>query len=370
VIPAAAAAEPDRAGPITEAARAASVALEEYGEHLRSLRPHAREEFAVGREFYERLVREEHLLPYDAEQLREISEEWLAKTNEAMARLADQIEPGSAVNDVLAALKQEHPSSDELLAAYEREVAVTRQFVVDHHLVDLPEGETLDLIETPPPLRALIPYAAYMPPPPFEANQRGLFLVTPIDPAADEAMRRRQLAGHPRARLPIIALHEGYPGHHVQLTTANHLAPPLRKHFLSTLLAEGWAFYCEELMEELGYLRTPETRFMRLNAQRWRAARVIIDTGLHTRGMSLDEAVQTLVAQGLEEPAARAEVKRYTMMPTQPMSYLLGKLELVRLRQAYERQHEDYTLAAFHADLLRWGTIPPAMIERQWEEKK
>jgi len=368
VIPAAAAAEPDLAGPIQEAAQAASAALEAYGQHLQALLPTAAAEFAVGREYYDHLVREEHGLPYDADQLQELGEDWLAMTNERMVQTVRETAPGKGVDEVVEEIKRDHPAPEDLLATYEREMNRTRQFVLDHHLVDLPERESLEVIETPPPLRVLIPYAAYLPPAPFEDEQRGLFLVTPIPPEAEEETRRRLLAGHARAPMQVVTLHEGYPGHHLQLTTAHRLAPPRRNHLANNnLFIEGWAFYCEELMEQLGYLSDPRTKLMRLNAQRWRAARVILDTGLHTRGMRMEEAVRLLVeGAGLEEPAAWAEVKRYTLTPTQPTCYLVGKLEILKLRDEYERRHADYTLAQFHRDLLKWGSLPPALVARQW----
>ena len=100
--------------------------------------------------------------------------------------------------------------------------------------------------------------------------------------------------------------------------------------FLATLFIEGWAFYCEELLEQTGYIAQPVQRLGRLSDQLWRAARIILDASLHTKGMPLQEAVDFLVKECKLEPAdALAEARRYTSTPTQPQCYLMGKLALV-----------------------------------------
>lgn len=240
-----------------------------------------------------------------------------------------------------------------------------RDFVVAQELVDLPHHESLNVIETPPFQRNMLPYAAYMPPAPFEARQDGLFWVTPIDTAQSPDRREAQLQGHSRYNIVIIALHEAYPGHHLQMSRANQIESRFRRHFAnSNLFLEGWALYCEEMMYEAGFYHDPRVRLMQLKDQLWRAARVVIDVQLHTAGITPEEAVRFLVEEAkLEEPNAQAEVRRYTLTPTQPMSYILGKRAILALRdQVRRRQGDRFNLRRFHNDLLSHGSLPPRLV--------
>ena len=162
----------------------------------------------------------------------------------------------------------------------------------------------------------------------------------------------------------MTALHEGYPGHHLQLSVANRIESLVRRQLGTTVFIEGWALYCEEMMEEEGFLADPRNVLFRLKDQLWRACRVVIDVGLHCSGMSFDEAVDMLVGVAkLERENAAAEVRRYTKTPTQPMSYLIGKKQILELRE--ERRAAEgrrFNLKRFHDRLLSFGSIPVAMI--------
>jgi uncharacterized protein (DUF885 family) len=165
----------------------------------------------------------------------------------------------------------------------------------------------------------------------------------------------------------VTALHEGYPGHHLQMVWNNtQKAIPRRMGaFLSTLFIEGWAFYCEEMMEQMGYIAKPAQRLGRLSDQLWRAARIVIDASLHTRGMTVQEAVDFLVTRCRLEPAnALAEVRRYTGSPTQPQSYLMGKLALLEIVKAYRSARPGTTRKQMHDAILGCGSLPPALMRQ------
>jgi uncharacterized protein (DUF885 family) len=122
------------------------------------------------------------------------------------------------------------------------------------------------------------------------------------------------------------------------------------------------------MMTEQGFvLRAPESQLLMYKDALWRAVRVIVDVGLHCGGMSAEEAVDALVDRAhLERPNAEAEVRRYTMSPTQPLSYTVGKLGLLALRDECRAAHGDaFSLAAFHDRVLACGTVPQAMIRRK-----
>ena len=137
-----------------------------------------------------------------------------------------------------------------------------------------------------------------------------------------------------------------------------------------SVFSEGWALYSEELMNELGYY-TDEERLLQLEWTLVRAARIIIDVGLHTQGMSFEDGVKILTEKvHLEHQLAVSEVKRYTMDPTQPSSYLIGREEIVKIRARYKaKMGANYTLRAFHTEVLSHGTIAPGMLAREMFEE-
>jgi uncharacterized protein (DUF885 family) len=216
-------------------------------------------------------------------------------------------------------------------------------------------------------MRATTPYAAYLQPAPFDADQTGYFFVTPVDTSRRKDEQAQQLEGHCYASLALTAVHEGYPGHHLQLCHANLAGSRLRQLADSPVFAEGWALYCEELMHSQGYYLDATTRLFQLKDLLWRACRVVIDVGLHTGKMTFMQAVDYLVEQAmLERVNALIEVKRYTMTPTQPMSYLVGKLQIEALRdEARKQAGASFDLAAFHTRLLKSGTIPLALVREE-----
>ena len=165
----------------------------------------------------------------------------------------------------------------------------------------------------------------------------------------------------------MTALHEAYPGHHLQLVVANlnRSLPRLFGGVLSSLFVEGWAFYCEEMMEQQGFINKPIQRLGRLQAQLWRAARIIVDVSLHTGKMSYEDAVQFMIEKAHLEPAdARVEVNRYTQTPTQPMSYLMGKYEIMQIVDEYQARYPDHSLKQMHDALLTGGSLPPRLMRR------
>lgn len=369
LIPALAQQAPKLATDLNAASERAAEALQDYTCFLReTVGPSARGDFAAGKELFEELVRENHMLDYSAGQLLEMGWRLFRETENAMEQVARQIDRQKTARELLEIAKADHPRPDELLDVYRREMAKVRQFVATRDIVSIPEGESLKIEPTPPFLWGIIPYAAYMPPGPLESMQQGIFMVTPVDPQSSDKEREEKLRGHHYAKLPVTALHEAYPGHHLQLVYANGIGSLPRKlgGFVSSLFIEGWAFYCEELMEQLGYIDQPLQRLGRLSDQLWRAARIILDVSLHTKKMTVEEGIGFMVDRcGLERSNAQAEVRRYTATPTQPMSYLLGKLEIVKLIDEYKKRHPQASLKQVHDAVLSCGSLPPRLMRER-----
>ncbi|HUU56965.1 MAG TPA: DUF885 domain-containing protein [bacterium] len=362
VVPAAAekAAFKDAAA-LREAGERAAAALADYVSYAKGLP--SREDFAAGREAFDRLLREYHMLDFDADSLLAFGEESVAQAQDEMRALAEKIKPGAAPAEMIEAFKKDHPAADEVLAFYREWMDRSRAFVVEKDLCGIAEGEELEVIPTPEFERAVIPYAAYMPPAQYEKRQKGFFYVTPVDPDASPEEREQKLAGHNRVKVPVVALHEGYPGHHLQLCWANRVTNRIRRETHSNPLIEGWALYCEEMMREQGFYRDDRMVLGQKKDTLWRAARVVIDASLHTGKMTFEEAVAFLVDKvSLERVNAEAEVNRYIYTPTQPMSYLVGKREIMALRDEYFERRPDSSLRDFHDRLLAVGSLPVKLV--------
>jgi uncharacterized protein (DUF885 family) len=206
-----------------------------------------------------------------------------------------------------------------------------------------------------------------MNPAPFEKQQKGYFFVTLVDEKLSPEEQEDMLRGHSLYGIPVTALHEGYPGHHLQLVHANYLKNKLRRLLSTNVFIEGWALYCEEMMYDAGFYSDQRSRLLQLKDQLWRACRVIIDVGLHTKKMQYDEAVDLLVdCAKLQKVHAQKEVTRYTFSPTQPMSYLIGKSQILDLKKDYQsKAGVNFNLKEFHDQLLSYGSIPVCLIREE-----
>jgi uncharacterized protein (DUF885 family) len=347
--------------------RRALSALEDYQEFLKKrLLPRSKGHFAVGKEIFDFLLSTDQL-PYTAEDLITIGNRAVRQTQAEMKSLAKKINRKKNWAKIVNQLKDDHPPKEDLLKFYKKEMARARDFVRKKDLVTIPRGESLSVVETPPSHRHTIPYGAYMSPAPFEKKQRGFFWVTPVNEKLPPEQQKAQLRGHNVHAAVITALHEAYPGHHLQLVHSNRIKSKVRREFGTSLFAEGWALYCEELLYEKGFYTKPATRLLQLKDQLWRSCRVVIDASLHTNKMSFNKAVEMLVKVAkLERTNAIAEVKRYTYTPCQPMTYIMGKMEILKLRDDFKKlKGRDFNLKEFHDQLLSYGTIPVQMVRER-----
>ncbi len=344
-------------------------AFDEYAQFLNTKIKTQRHGFAIGARLFEFMLRNDHMLPYGMHDIADIGEAAKRTAQRELKKLARTIHKRKSWMAVAADLKGQHPKAGQLLTAYRREMNAVKRFVKDQKLVAMPPDETLRVKPTPLFQRSLLPFAAYMPVAPLEKEQVGFFYVTPIERRMSNEQQEEQLQGHSKYKIPIIALHEGYPGHHLQLTHASRVPSMLRKLLRTTVFVEGWALYCEEMMYEAGYYTDPRIVFMKWLAELWRACRVMIDVGLHTRTMSYQQAVDFLVREALVEPVhAEKEVTRYTLSPTQPLSYVIGKKQILALRSAYRKKTGTaFRLRDFHDQLLSFGSIPVVLIQRAME---
>jgi uncharacterized protein (DUF885 family) len=355
-----------RDGAVDAPSAAAVAALEGFRDHLRDvLAPTAVGECGSGEGVLADVLRWEHCLDEPPEALAAYGRGVLEETKAAMEQLAAAAGYADAAAAVAVA-QAVTPAPGELVAAYARAVGEARGFVVARDVAGMPEGEELEVVATPAFLRSLLPFAAYDPPGPFAERQLGFYYVTPPPDGLAGDELADVMRGHAVTSLRTTGVHEAYPGHHLQLVSANR-APTLARRIAGlpdggNILVEGWAFYCEELMDREGFLDDPAVRLMRLNDQVWRACRVVIDVELHLGRLGFEQAVDLLVQEArMNRREAELECRRYAEEPGQAMSYLLGKREVLRLADAWNATRGG-ALRAFHDELLSWGSLPPAVI--------
>ncbi len=169
----------------------------------------------------------------------------------------------------------------------------------------------------------------------------------------------------------VIALHEGYPGHHLQRVYARLSPRELRRRVSNTYFGEGWALYAEHWMARAGLFGSADERLAQLQMRLWRTARVIVDPSLHTGRMSYEQAVRFMMDEvGLTRSAAEAEVNRYTTWPTQAPSYIIGWLEIEKLKAELRQELGGrFDEKRFHETLLAQGSLPLALMRRAvWAE--
>ncbi|HET6578412.1 MAG TPA: DUF885 domain-containing protein [Gemmatimonadales bacterium] len=351
---------PDLQEDLRTAAGSALEGLKRFGTALRDeiepdADPHA---FAIGEEQFARRLHFEHAVVAGAAELWRYGISLQEETTAGLVALAAEL--GSRPwRELVDTLRDDAPAADELLGIYREELDRARGFVVEQDLALVP-STPVDVVATPSFLAALVPFAAYEPPPIYLPAQRGRFYVTRPDPSLPAEAAAQQRRGHCRHGIPAMVVHEAYPGHHLQLVTAQELGSEVRRHLWTPVMVEGWALYCEQLMEEAGYYRTPEQRLFQLVNLLWRAIRIVLDVGLHTRGMTTREAVDYMVKHlPIERRSAEAEVRRYCAWPTYQLCYAVGRRELLRLRDDYrEAAGAAFEPRRFHDTLLGYGGLP------------
>jgi uncharacterized protein (DUF885 family) len=173
-------------------------------------------------------------------------------------------------------------------------------------------------------------------------------------------------------RIETLYLHEAIPGHHFQISLAqeNESLPPFQRFGGNTAFIEGWALYAESLGPELGLFKDPYQLMGRYDDEMLRAMRLVVDTGLHAKGWTRDQAIQYMLANSaMGQTDATAEVERYIAMPGQALAYKIGQLTLTRLRKDAEtRLGPKFNIRAFHEQVLMSGALPMAVLETKIED--
>ena len=348
---------------LEQASRNTRAAIDDYRTWLAGRLDGSDGVVALGRERYDELVGLRAFDGLTSDDILEIGWQQLAELKAARRRVAREIDPEVSEAEVLDRIKSDHAATFEAaLDGYRDAMFRARQHIQEHDLATIPEGESLRVVATPQYLRNSLPFAAYFEAPPFDTHPSGIYVVTPSVDGSGAAMRE-----HNRSSIINTSIHEAYPGHHLQLSAATTHPSLARLMLDAPEFVEGWGMYSEQMMREEGFEAGPACMFALYTDAIWRACRIVLDVRLHRGELTVAQAADFLVEHtGFERPHAVAEVKRYTLTPTQPLSYLLGKVMLLRLREDERRRlGSDFSLKRFHDALLYGGSIPISFHRRQ-----
>lgn len=365
---------PERADNILKVSTAAREAMSDFQTYLSTMTPGPEMSFAIGKENFDYMLSNLYFLPYDSDSLLKIGEALFEEVDSLYRDYAVYVEEEHQ-NGTDSVFVPANFTKQDILNYYNWEAEQEKIFLQEYDLITIPENiAPLKVIETPPFLRTMVSGIAYQPAGPFDSVQTGLFYVRPIPDDLDRKQLESRYRYVQRRGFKASVVHEGYPGHHLMTQICGMNQDPVRKWSQNMLLIEGWALYCEQMMYEQGlYGQEDPTMWLNtLGGIRFRAARIIADVKLHTGQFSYDDCVNWMTeALDIDTDSGqeyiKKEVTRYTMTPTIPMSYLIGKTEIMKLRDAYmEQQGVDFEIADFHDKLLAEGAISPILLYEIW----
>ena len=363
---------PDRADNILKVSTAAREGMNDFSIFLSELNPGPQAGFAIGKDNFDYKLSNEFFLTFDSDSLLKIGESLLAEAQKAYEEYEEYVD-NNHQNGRDSVFMPSGFNREDILEYYNWEARQVRVYLETHDLVTIPETiAPVSVVETPQFLRSMIPGIAYQPAGPFDSVQHGYFYVRPVPDDLDQS----QLAGRyryvHRRGFKGSVVHEAFPGHHLQMQLAGMNSDPVRKWQTNNMMVEGWALYCEEMIYHAGLFgKEDPTQWLGiLGGIRFRAARIVSDVKLHTGQFTYDQCVEWLndvleVSTDSGREYIRKEVRRQALAPTNRMSYLTGKVEITKLRQATENRDGDaFSLKDFHNKLLSEGSIPPALM---WE---
>jgi len=313
----------------------------------------------LGLENYEFMLHRILLLPFSAHDIAHLGEVELARYRALEAMLPDPslADPNPQRAKTIPANQQ------DFLKAYQSREEEMVQFLKEKRLVSIPNYIGPFLIrQLPDAFKPTSPGGFMNPPGVYDPDNSGFFFIPTYNPQSRNFYIRAAIED-PR---PILG-HEGIPGHFLQISIGNHLQNEIRRHHGDTVFVEGWALYGEEMLLREG-LYPPDSagagQVLRL--ARYRAARIGVDVNLHTGKWTFDQAVHYFMeGGGLDREAATGEAAGSAVDPTQKISYLTGKWQIMRLLGRYrDTKGADFRLGQFHDDLIANGSIPVSVI--QW----
>ena len=331
---------PELGESLAAAARSADGAIALFGEQLRTgVTPTADPTaYAIGEDEFNHRLHYEHALHATAPELWRWARHSVEELGAVVAAAADKVEKGRSAAEVAVRLRREHPAGPDAQLRFLQDVARARRFIDDRGLLIAPAGD-IRVLPTPEFLRPIAPVATYEAP--------TVVYLTP-DP------------GVARAELTHVALREVCPGRHLHRLAAATLPSEIRRLLATPVTVDGWSLYSADLMYHAGFAESAEEEFFHQVALLHATALVVVDVGLHTRGLSPAEAVEYLVTTvPIGRAQALADVRRAAAWPTYALAAAAGRREIAQLHDAWRaRAGDDVPIKAFHQSLLGYGGLP------------
>ena len=337
---------------------AALAAAHSYADELEKRIPKMVDFAPMGEANYNYYLKHVLLLPLNAAEVEMIGRAELARYRALEALLPD---PKLADPDPSRSANVP-PDQESFLKAYENRQGEMIAFLKEHNLVTIPDYlGPFQIKQLPEAFKPTSPGGFMNPPGVYDKDPSGFFFIPTYNPKSKNFYIRAAIED-PR---PILG-HEGIPGHFMQLSIANHLHDEIRRQHGDNVFVEGWALYGEEMLMRTGlYPDNSAAQGQILRLSRYRSARIGVDVNLHTGRWSFDQAVKYFMeAGGLDEEAAKGEAAGAASSPTQKISYIIGKWQIMNLLGRYkDRQGENYRLGQFHDDLIKNGSLPVSIVE-------
>jgi uncharacterized protein (DUF885 family) len=308
-----------------------------------------------GREDYARAVRIYTTLPLQPEELHQTGLDHVDTLEARAVKLGAGLGL-SGLDEVLGAVRDSAGKMSPTEAVRQAAIAVARAEARAAELFPQPLPPPCEV--TPmPQVVALGGAAPHYTPPRLDGGRPGTFWFNTERPTAGTGWD-----------LEVVAFHEAVPGHHLQLSRLQLLTdlPALQRQRSLPVFSEGWGLYAEQLAEEAGLYADDRGLLGAISSSLMRAARLVVDTGLHFFGWSRERALDFMVTHVPMPPEfLAAEIDRYIVVPGQALAYLTGKLEIIRIREeAQRRLGQEFSLPAFHAAVLDHGSLPMPTLAR------
>ncbi len=353
----------------TEVERGVLPAWERLAAFLSELEPLASAEVGAwkhpdGRRYYDWALRYHTSSTRSADEIHALGLREVARIHaEIRAILAAEGIDASDLAATLRALQREERFLYPDTEAGRAQVVPDYQAIVDETGARLPAlfgrlPQAPVSVERVPPFKEQGAPGAYYMPPPLDGTKPGIFYAN-----------LRSIREIPKLGMRTLAYHEAIPGHHLQIAIAQELTdlPLFRRVLPFTAFTEGWALYAERLALEQGFHPTPYDRIGALVAEVFRAARLVVDTGLHAKRWTREEAITYMAeSTGMPESDVVAEIERYVVSPGQACAYKIGQLTILELRErTTQALGPRFDLRAFHDVVLGSGALPLELLERQ-----
>ena len=325
--------------------------------------------FSIGKETYNKMLKNQFLLNYDDETLWEFGWKEFNNTLNKMDELAKEIDPNKSTKELLIDIKNEYPDPDKMIEAHQYWVDKSGEHIKSKKLIPIPWKERVRVVPREEYLRKTSYYGNFSRS--TGKDEEGFFTskwkINPFEERWDQKTKDEYLVEHDWGVIIVTAPHETYAGHHIQGLYQMHNPRELRRNNGLSLFSEGWGLYNEQLMLETGFYPNKKIKLRQLQLRLWRNARVIYDVGMHTGKMTYEEAIKLMTDKvGFLRWAAQLEIDSSSSRPGYFIGYFMGMIEILKMREEYRKlMGNNYKISDFHEKLLKIGNMPPSLMKQE-----